>query len=294
MLGRLFKLALVLWVGYSAWVMYQQWSPEQCAPETGQPCITPLFPALQKVDVYVYTTTQPQLAWRRDFAKLIPLWNATGLDTALGANATVAVPLPDSVRRNGSLYAHVFVVREGERPDPASHQRDPRSALHAEYAEYRSLLHAEAALTRTMRPIARERSNLLADAVDGSKASVRVPLPFGQSIEVHPSGAMVWCGISFAALGMLKPSVAVALLRYSMVPAVAYLYQKQLELASAEEHAAERTAALLLRQPPAPAVAHWTPLLVARLVRDDSLYPADAPPPKLYDEVSLDSSQNLN
>lgn len=118
-------------------VMY----PEECSDE---PCLRPLHSSERKVDVYVYTSTSGRDALKGSaFRKLTPLWNSTGLgaDDEIDLTVNVSpyaklifwgsrsercsatqVTVPDTVRANGTLHAHVFIVTEGTSPDASLHK----------------------------------------------------------------------------------------------------------------------------------------------------------------------------
>jgi len=284
-----FPIFFLLWL-HALWVAY---IPKECEP-AGQPCMTPLFGVEQKVDVYVYTTLSQRLNWRTEFDRLTPLWNATGIDFHVDANATVDVDLPPSVRNNGTLYAHVFMVRTGLDPNPAKHKRrrdkrEPQRQAWSENVEYHDLLHAQTTLTRIMPPIARKRSNLLSEAINGSGTAAAgvlvVPLPLGHSIVIYPSGAICWCTAVFAVSGLLPPSLICAMLRHAALSmGVPYLIFKHLENARLAKSAEDLEAARLLGSSPRPPVTHWKPSIAIRVVTDSGLYPANEPPPVLYEE----------
>eukprot|EP00038_Savillea_parva_P010335 m.189607 g.189607 ORF g.189607 m.189607 type:complete len:752 (-) comp17772_c0_seq1:108-2363(-) len=163
----------------SFYTLYKLWNPPACSPSSGATCVSPLFGPDQKVDIYVYASTSKKpVTWLspKKFDALIPLWNATGRPIVdVDADINVSVPLPPSVRRNGSLYAHVIMVRSGMSPYAGNHSKlyhNPQDDVSQTwYHFYPDLVYAQGTITRHLVPVARNRSMLLGADSNDNKAS---------------------------------------------------------------------------------------------------------------------------
>ena len=174
------KVLAVVWILFSARELYFVLVPDACDPALhGGYCLEPLFPTGEKIDVHFYTTTTARLDWRRDFARLAHLHTIRGLPFGEGfqlGNHTapgLRVPVPQSVRRNGSLYAHIFVVRAGLPANPRKHpprRRVPGSWGNVESHEYKDLLHVSAPLTRHLPEVVHTRRSLVRNSAAPSSA----------------------------------------------------------------------------------------------------------------------------
>ncbi|KAG2138070.1 cleft lip and palate associated transmembrane protein [Suillus bovinus] len=122
----------------------------------------------QPLSMHVYFSTSPNgdvfsrqwtSAWREDQDAGLPnfVWeNITFGDWKETRVATYDINLPLTVQKNGSLWADVFLVKDGASPDPSSPSFDPHSVHHV-----RKLL------TRYMPKVkARKEKNLLSNPDD--------------------------------------------------------------------------------------------------------------------------------
>jgi hypothetical protein len=271
---------------------------------------------LSQVDVYIYTSVDNKFKWSKSIADngLTLLWNGTGLDTSEFANVTLAVPLAPTVRQNGSLFAHIITVRSGLSPEPTAHTRlkDTREKWRKERSravKYEDLLYTMAPLTRHLVPIRKERTNLVSGVVSESadsnstspaaalqKGAMRLSLPLGHSVVVHPASSMKWTALFFAAAGVGRPSVKAAVARYALATLLApYLYslhsRQTAEAAAIKREEAQALQKLLAAEPQSPPVTHWKPRLTVRLTQDEYQYPADDLPPKLFNTILFSGLQ---
>ncbi|KAF8559459.1 cleft lip and palate associated transmembrane protein [Imleria badia] len=120
------------------------------APPTGQvnPFLLPPQQAYlawtlgQPLSMYVYISTSPNgdvfsrqwtSGWREDQDKGLPsrVWsNITFGDWDDQRTEYLDVTLPEAVQRNASLWADVFLTKEGASPDPSNPSFDPQSVHH--------------------------------------------------------------------------------------------------------------------------------------------------------------------
>lgn len=125
----------------------------------------------QPLSMHVYFSTSPNgdvfsrqwtSAWREDQDAGLPnfVWkNITFGDWKETRVATYDINLPLAVQKNGSLWADVFLVKDGASPDPSNPSFDPHSVHHV-----RKLL------TRYMPKVkARKEKNLLSNSDDNEK-----------------------------------------------------------------------------------------------------------------------------
>ena len=223
------------------------WSllPQEC---TTPPCITPLFDASQLVDIYVAVSSADG---RR--SKQAPLWNITGVSADQAFNVTIPVPLPSDVRQNGSLTAHVTVVRTGKSPVLSAHSRHVDSRGEAwrqrelPVAPYSDILTASAPLTRYMRPIRQNRTRLLGNSPTEQQlppGTTKLELPLNYTVSIDPVAAMGWAAMGFTLLGFRKPTMITAAARLLVVAVSPYLYSlHQMDT----RYAQEQTSALAAR-----------------------------------------------
>eukprot|EP00750_Incisomonas_marina_P029940 INCI7245.1.p2 GENE.INCI7245.1~~INCI7245.1.p2 ORF type:complete len:457 (-),score=83.20 INCI7245.1:3615-4877(-) len=192
------------WLVFAVVSGYFALQPEPCAhgtefkndPVAQKHCVGPLFEPTEKVDVYFFTSYDPQINLRSaDVDNLLPVWNRTGatLDEAL--NATLQIPArlfgADHQQHSSSstysfkaaavdngLHLHVFVVRAGFPADPRLHSeyhQDTRQkySFHRSVwprAEFEHLLYTSVPLTRTMIPICQARHSLLSSQEESAGA----------------------------------------------------------------------------------------------------------------------------
>ncbi|KAG1868079.1 cleft lip and palate associated transmembrane protein [Suillus tomentosus] len=125
----------------------------------------------QPLSMHVYFSTSPNgdvfsrqwtSAWREDQDAGLPnfVWeNITFGDWKETRVATYDINLPLAVQKNGSLWADVFLVKDGASPDPSNPSFDPQSVHHV-----RKLL------TRYMPKVkARKEKNLLSNSDDNEE-----------------------------------------------------------------------------------------------------------------------------
>ncbi|KAF9236213.1 cleft lip and palate associated transmembrane protein [Melanogaster broomeanus] len=154
-------------------------------PSTGQPNPSLLPPqqvhlawALgQPLSMYVYFSTSPNgdvfsrqwtSAWREDQDKGLPnfVWtNITFGDWNQQRTAYYDIALPEAVQRNASLWADVFLTKEGASPDPSHQSFDPQSVHHIRKLLTRYLPKAKA----------RKEKNLLSSSDDVVEEEEEVP-----------------------------------------------------------------------------------------------------------------------
>ena len=115
-----FLWACVFYFAGICWHFSLLFRPELCSGKKARDCFRPLFPVAERLDLYVYSGTEVELD-ASTFGRLAHVWNATNISAEAQLATWVNVTLPDSVRRNGSLHAHIFLVRAGLSPDPTQH-----------------------------------------------------------------------------------------------------------------------------------------------------------------------------
>ena len=141
--GTVILWIILMWVAYCCYELTNAFTPELCDPTkesqttrtNAERCILPLFGADQRVDVYLFSSTS-SLFPDMTPSTHTPFWNATNLSMSVssssvfwggGASADgrswqASVPVPASVwHNNGSLFAHVVVVRAGKSPYLSEH-----------------------------------------------------------------------------------------------------------------------------------------------------------------------------
>jgi len=129
----------------------------------------------------------------------------------------VNVSLPDTVRKNGSLYAHVYLVRSGKSPNPSKHDQAGRAPYHS----YPDLVVTSVPLTKYMKKIARNRTSLLGGDTEGgeggkaeggnsSAVAEQDTEPEVSNKNVQPFLASIFV---FGVTSLIEPSIYTAVLR---------------------------------------------------------------------------------
>ncbi|KAH7931150.1 cleft lip and palate associated transmembrane protein [Leucogyrophana mollusca] len=115
-----------------------QISPFQLPPVQAYPA----WALNQPVSMHVYLSTSPTgdvfsrqwtSAWRKDQDEGLPnfVWeNIMFGDWSESRTITYDVNIPEAVQHNSSLWADVFLVKNGASPDPTNHNFDPQSVHH--------------------------------------------------------------------------------------------------------------------------------------------------------------------
>uniref|UniRef100_F1KWW5 Cleft lip and palate transmembrane protein 1 n=1 Tax=Ascaris suum TaxID=6253 RepID=F1KWW5_ASCSU len=97
-----------------------------------------LFPPGQKFDLYVYFSESMDQFTSFNEQKAL-FWKETGLvygDWVSGPNGdgtrskSATFPTPEVLLNNGSIYAHVFIVKRGQSPDPKDRHYVKREVIH--------------------------------------------------------------------------------------------------------------------------------------------------------------------
>lgn len=218
-----------------------------------------------------------------NFKTLTPLFNKSNISSTEYFNATVEVPLPPSVRANGTLYATTIIVRAGLDPDPSTHdayndwrQEDWRRTILRAHP-YRDLMWTCDTLTRHMVPLRKNTSNLLADIVSNNTdlppGSLRIGLPtqladaltpihpvFNKTLTLHPFETTAWFSLFFGVTGFYQPTVPLAVVRMMLLAISPYmytLYQKNIAFEAEEAQKAMHTLEGMLQGSPKDPVTHW-------------------------------------
>jgi hypothetical protein len=277
-------IVLIGWFGKAFFDLWVMWNPAPC--ESGN-CLHPLFQPDDMVDYYVYgsTSNKPATSTKRFAALGEPFWNATGVrfDKEMTVNATV--PLPDSVRNNGTLYAHVFMVRAGGDPSPAAHKKvgplHPNYESHEMHQSYRDLVYLKGAMTRHQSPVSRNRTMLLGGEmevdedgepvgdVDAANAASNGTATGG---DVSNLQKLAYYTIGFGASSTLPISMLTASGRWVIVSMAATLapgLQAELQDALLSEDGSVQDLIKISNDPP---VTHWKGKIQLQVVQDFSAY----------------------
>eukprot|EP00729_Bicosta_minor_P019774 gene19774-25388_t len=200
-LGNLVWVAFAFIFGQAFFNIYQLVSPAECKEE---PCIAPLFQEDQLVDRTPTTG--------KAFEELTPLWNATELNSTADVKVDVNVTLPSSVRQNGTLFAHIYLVRSGLSPNPKDHRKRKYPRDQAWYHSTPDLVVTSTALTRHMSPIARNASSLLTSDNSTAAANAAESDPEVEKKEqnVQPFLASVFL---WSITSLMQPSIFSAVVR---------------------------------------------------------------------------------
>jgi hypothetical protein len=226
--------------------------------------------------------------------RLTPLWNRTDLDGQKGFAVAVNVTLPPSVRQNGSLQAHVIVVRAGLSPDRDTHQpiarrrtiSGDRLQRHHGWSDW---MHCSAPLTQWLPPIARNRTMLVGGAQSPGGTPEAHPVVEVEADPLKLCGGL-WLLSGLASLLRVDPFIAAARWgalaaalgsTYNAAAATAAQQRQQQQ----EEEVAAAHRGVLGSAPPPPPQTHWVPKLVLRWSVDDGAYPARLGAPVLYHTI---------
>ena len=330
---------LLVWVALSLLELFRALSPELCdvskeTPARGRHrCILPLFGPDVRVDVFLFVSPEPSLLTGTIRGTHKPVWNATNLSlsdkTSLwrgwgdgGGQWRARVPVPASVwKGNGSLYAHIAVVRSGKSPFSSEHAPVVASGGGAAFQD---LVMAATPLTRHAKVSRLHNKSMLLPGLSPDRRDGEEPRGGGGGVVPGVGGGGQGSGaasadtgmkqgggvgedgalaavrerdlmqliavlaLAFVLLGVVKPSPAAAALRVALLAVAAALaagVYARLSAARRQQSAARASiaaeAAALLRDDRRP-VTHWKPLLKLRYVADAAAYPGGGRPPVLH------------
>ena len=330
---------LLVWIAFSLVELFRALSPELCdvseeTPARGRHrCILPLFGPDVRVDVFLFVSPEPSLLTGTIRGTHSPVWNATNLSlsdkTALwrgwgdgGGQWRAHVPVPASVwKGNGSLYAHIAVVRSGKSPFSSEHAPLAASGGGAAFPD---LVMVATPLTRHAKVSRLHNKSMLLpslspDRRDGEEpgggdggvvlgvrgggpatgaASAETGMKHGGGVgedgelaAVRERDLMQLIAVlvlAFVLLGVVKPAPAAAALRVALLAVAAALaagVHSRLRATRGQQSAARASiaeeAVALLRDDRRP-VTHWKPLLKLRYVADSAAYPSGGRPPVLH------------
>lgn len=165
-----------LYIAFSFVQLYFVFLPKSCSGAE-QRCLQPLFPPDQKVDIYVFASKSADFP-----SKGSPFWNATGVSVSEGITARAIVPLPAGVRSNGSLFAHISVVKPGLSPFPKDHLPPGfKRSRKPQVYPYEGILTMTSPLTRYMSRMHSNHSMLVTTSSSSSSLSSISPSPSNAS-----------------------------------------------------------------------------------------------------------------
>lgn len=296
-----------IWLVINCYAFYKSVQPKSCRLPKG-PCLRPLFPSYSPVDVYFFATNRllEKGEWRKPegFGDLIPVWNRTDVrvDEIIDDYVRIPKTLATEMRKNESLYAHVFVVKSGLSPNASEHHRfvsnakQTRLRYKTKVGKYEGLLHITTPLTRHLVPSTSVYTKLLGDSALGNKTegagkTMKVHLPLGlPAINLEPVGTLKWCALAFIGTSFTTPTLKVAAFRqFLAVIVVPYLVKAWISIETA--HLAELAAlekamkTLASKQAPQQPYAHMRPRLSIRLAYDDGIF-SNKQSPVLYYTVN--------
>lgn len=190
------------------------------------------------------------------------------------------------MRRNGSMYAHVVVVRGGESPFPGDHNQvshDPDDDSAMWYHFFPNLIYARGTITRYLVPVARNRTMLLGGqdkdnttAEDGNSNTAEEVGVGGNGTDGGQSETaaqwLVNSATGFGLSAMATPNVITSAGRYAMLGLGAANvpgFVRSVQKAVASDEGSLDDVIQLSSGPP---ITHWKSRLDINIVQDFELY----------------------
>ncbi|ESO82684.1 hypothetical protein LOTGIDRAFT_108820 [Lottia gigantea] len=101
---------VIAYIAHSSWVLYQLFNPKPC---TKQPCLKAYISRKPKLEMHIYTSTKKTQISEKDLSLV---WKNSNFDLHNTEAREFNVSIPWKTRKNGTLFAHVFVLPKKSDP----------------------------------------------------------------------------------------------------------------------------------------------------------------------------------